>query len=157
MVGRPALIGHVGEWIAREIFGISLEDSAVQKGFGGWFADGPLGGKTVNVKWYGKGEGLLDINPDSVPDFYLAMTGPKSFAASSRGGTRPSTTTEVFLFDGLALVERLTGNGVKLGSATSVRQNQWEAARIYPEVDAGAPLALSDEQREKLKLFGITG
>ena len=88
------------EWIAQEIFRVTLEENAVQKGFDGRFADGPLVGKTVNVKWYGKREGLLDINPDSVPDYYLVMTGPKAVARTSRGQTRPLVITEVFLFDG---------------------------------------------------------
>ena len=40
LIGRPAIRGHVGEWIAHEIFGVTLEESAVQKGFDGRFADG---------------------------------------------------------------------------------------------------------------------
>ena len=74
LIGRPALVGHIGEWIAQEVFSMRLEDSAVQKGFDGRFCAGPLVGKTVNVKWYGKREGLLDVNPDGVPDLYLVMT-----------------------------------------------------------------------------------
>jgi len=27
--------------------------------------------KTVNIKWYGKHEGILDIDPQALPDFYL--------------------------------------------------------------------------------------
>ena len=99
LISRPALKGHVGEWIAQESFGVKLEESAAQKGFDGRFADGPLAGKTVNVKWYGKREGILDINPDGVPDHYLVMTGPKAAAMTSRGQTLPWVITEVFLFD----------------------------------------------------------
>ena len=49
----------------------------VQEGIDGRSANDPLAGKTVNVKWYGKREGVLDINPAGVPDHYLVMTGPK--------------------------------------------------------------------------------
>ena len=153
LIGRPAIRGHVGEWIAHEIFGVTLEESAVQKGFDGRFADGPLAGKTVNVKWYGKREGLLDINPDGVPDYYLVMTGPKAVAMTSRGQTRPWVITEVFLFDAPALVERLR----RLGVAASVRQHEWEAARVYPAAAPRARLTLTDAQREALKLFAETG
>ena len=134
LIGRPALRGHVGEWIAQEIFEVTLAESAVQKDFDGRFANGPLTGKTVNVKWYGKREGLLDINnPDGVPDYYLVMTGPRAEAMTSRWQTRPWVITEVFLFDASALVDRLRKRGVKLGVPTSVWQPEWEAARVYPE------------------------
>src|SRR5947209_19797410 len=79
-VGRPALIGHIGEYIAAKVFDITLENSAVNKGFDGRFCKGPLVGKSVNVKWYAKREGLLDIRLDAVPDFYLVLTGPKGVA-----------------------------------------------------------------------------
>ena len=137
------------EWIAQEIFRVTLEENAVQKGFDGRFADGPLVGKTVNVKWYGKREGLLDINPAGVPDYYLVMTGPKAVAMTSKGQTRPLVITEVFLFDAPALVKRLP----RLGVAASVRQHEWEAARVYPEAAPRARLTLTDAQREALELF----
>ena len=149
LIDRPAIRGHVGEWIAREIFGVRLAKSAIQEGFDGRFADGPLAGKSVNVKWYGKREGLLDINPAGVPDYYLVMTGPKAVAMTSKGQTRPLVITEVFLFDAPALVKRLP----RLGVAASVRQHEWEAARVYPEAAPRARLTLTDAQREALELF----
>ena len=117
LISRRALKGHVGEWIAQESFGVKLEESAAQKGFDGRFADGPLAGKTVNVKWYGKREGILDINPDGVPHCYLVMTGPKAAAMTSRGQTLPWVITEVFLFDAPALVKRFRVQKRRLGVA----------------------------------------
>ena len=32
LIGRPALKGHVGEWIAQEIFGVKLAESAASEG-----------------------------------------------------------------------------------------------------------------------------
>lgn len=157
LVGRPATRGHVGEWIAREIFGVTLERSAVQPGFDGRFASGPLAGKTVNVKWYGERAGYLDINSDGVPDYYLVMTGPKAAAASSRGRTVPWVVTEVFLFDALALVGQLRKIGRKLGIATRVWEHEWERTRVYPVAAPEPPLTLTDTQREELKLFAWTG
>ena len=147
--GRPALRGPVGEWIAQRIFGVKLEESAAHKGSDGRFTDGPLTGKTVNVKWFGKRQGLLNINPDGVPDYYLVMTGPKAVARTSKERTLPLVITEVFLFDAPALVERLP----KLGVAASVPKHEWEAARIYPEAASRVPLTLAAAQREALKLF----
>ena len=153
LVDRPATRGHVGEWIAREIFGVTLASNAVQKNFDGWFAGGPLVDKTVNVKWYGERAGYLDIKPDGVPDYYLVMTGPKAPATSSRGRTLPWVVTEVFVFDAPALVGRLRVIGRKLGIATYVRQHEWKRARVYPVAAPEPPLTLTDTQREALRLF----
>ena len=51
---RPAQIGHVGEYIASNIFGIALEEAATHKGSDGHFTEDPLAGRTVNIKWYTK-------------------------------------------------------------------------------------------------------
>lgn len=62
LIGRPALPRHIGEYIASKIFNIELEEFATSKGIDGRFTEGPLKGKTVNIKLYGKREGLLDIS-----------------------------------------------------------------------------------------------
>ena len=153
LIGRPALRGHVGEWIAQEIFRVTLAENGVQEGFDGWFADGPLAGKTVNVKWYGERAGVLDIKPDDRLDYYLVMTGPQAAAISSRGRTLPWVITEVFLFDARALVEQFKKQKRTLGVASYVRKHEWEAARVYPAAAPRAPLKLTAADREKLKLF----
>ena len=151
IIGRPAQAGHLGEYIGSEILGIQLEASAVQAGFDGRFRDGPLAGKTVNIKLYGKREGVLDICEEHVPDFYLVLAGPKSSALTSKGSTRPLVIKEVFLFDAPALIARVRKRGVKLGDATSVISDEWETARIFPP-SSKAPLALSDQQVGLLRL-----
>ena len=60
LIHRPMTSGHLGEWIAAQIFDIELEASAVAAGIDGRFRSGPLQGLTVNIKWYLKREGLLD-------------------------------------------------------------------------------------------------
>lgn len=156
IIGRPAQIGHVGEWLAQAAFDVKLEHSATQAGYDGHFAAGPLAGKTVNVKWYGKREGILDINLTHGADYYLVFAGPKTAAMSSRGTTRPWVIAEVFLFDMPSLITRLKTRGVRLGVATSVRQIEWEAARIYPEPSQQAFLRPTAEQVRLLSLFGPT-
>lgn len=151
LIGRPAAIGHIGEHIASRVFNIKLEESANHKGSDGCFCDENLKDKTVNIKWYAFEEGLLDITPESLPDYYLVLTGLKAGAVSSRGHVRPWTIEKVF-FDAHLLKDELDKTGVKVGIATSVRGHLWKDAEIYPECH-NALLHLSQGQREALALF----
>lgn len=155
-IGRPAHIGHVGEFLASVIFGIQLEDSATAKAIDGHFIDGPLAGRTVNVKWFTKHDGLLDINEDASLDYYLVFRGPKSSPASSRGTIAPWVIEYVFLLDAQHLLENLRARNVKVQrhGATGIASFLWEQAEIYP-VQRNATLILSDIQRAQLALFGF--
>jgi hypothetical protein len=62
IIQRPMTSGHLGERIAAQIFDIELHASAVNAAFDGHFRSGPLQGRTVDVKWYLKREGLLDTS-----------------------------------------------------------------------------------------------
>ena len=157
LIGRPAIRGNIGEWIAQEIFGVELEEAGNQRGFDGRFADGPLAGKTVNVKWYGERAGVIDINPDAFPDYYLVMTGPRAVAQPAGRRSLPLVIAEVFLFDAPVLAERLRRRGVRLGIGASVREGEWEEARVYPAAADGVRLTITDAQQEALKLFAETG
>ena len=152
IVGRPAIIGHVGEYIASRVFKVKLEQSASQKGIDGYFVDGALAGSSVNIKWYTKRNGLLDLNPNALADFYLVLTGPRSSASSSKGATLPWVIEEVFLFDSEQLIQNLKVRGVKVGVATSVVTDQWEAGQIYPR-QYNKQLVLTKDQVEELFLF----
>ena len=152
LIGRPAQLGHIGEYIASKIFNITLTPTATTKGIDGHFADGPLAGRSVNVKFYPKLQGILDMRPDGVPDYYLVLTGPRSLAMSSKGQTRPVSIQAVFLLEGSAVVEDLTGRGKKVGIASSVRASLWEAAEIFPR-QTNTRLTLSQERRAMLELF----
>src|SRR5690348_15442767 len=50
VIKRPMTAGHLGEWVAAQIFDIQLEDSAVATAIDGIFRSGQLAGRTVNVK-----------------------------------------------------------------------------------------------------------
>jgi len=152
VIGRPALIGHVGEYIASKVFDLQLEESATAKGIDGSFRSGPLAGKTVNVKFFAKREGLLDIRPDAVPDYYLVLAGPRATAMTSRGEARLWHIDGVFLFEGAEILDHLKSRGVKIGVATSVIAEQWNRAEMYP-ASRNRALSLNDEQREMLQLF----
>jgi hypothetical protein len=98
VIRRPMTAGHLGEWIAAQVFDIELEQSAVTAAIDGRFRAGPLQGCTVNVKWYLKQERLLDMNESSELDYYVVLTGPRSATLPSRGSTRPWCVDHVYLF-----------------------------------------------------------
>ena len=150
IIDRPAERGHIGEFVAAAIFDIELHESASNKGSDGVFRSGPHKGRSVNVKFYGKDWGILEISPDDPPDFYLVLTGTKATAASSKGQTSPLTISSAFLFDHHQLVSRLT---VKIGTATSVRRQFWDEAEIYPNQNDEL-LQLTPEQLSMLDMFG---
>jgi len=151
MINRPAINGHIGEYIAGKIFDIKLNDNARDKGTDGVFNTGSLATKSVNIKLYGKQEGLLDVNLNALPDYYLVMTGPKSPAISSRGKHRPCVIDHVYLFKSDDLKEKF---GIKkFGVATSIKNAFWEKAEIYPKAQ-NQYLSLSEDKKDLLKMFG---
>lgn len=152
LIQRPAEKGHIGEYIAAHIFGINLHESAVKKGSDGIFRDGPLAGQSVNVKYYGKREGILDLNADADVTSYLVMTGPKGAASSLRGNHRPFVIEAVYFFQASLLLAALQTRQIKIGIATSVATTYWAHAEIFPKAN-DALLALSGEQRAWLSLF----
>jgi len=154
IIGRPAQIGHIGEHIAAEIFGIELAESVVHKGSDGVFRSGPLAGRSVNIKWYAKKENILDIREDALPDYYLVMTGPQTEVMTSRGEARLWCIEFVFLFDVQSLLPALKARGVQIGLATSVAKETWNRAKIYPAQNNKA-LILTGGQILQLRLFGI--
>lgn len=156
LIGRPAHPGHVGEYVAAEIFGVDLNESASQKGTDGIFRSGPLQGKSVNIKSKSRNDGLMDVNPDGVPDYFLVLSGPWTAAESSREKRAPWTVALMHLFDARRLVNQLRERKVKIGLATSVVRWLWEEAEVFP--GARNPLlALTPMQREKLRLFAAFG
>jgi len=153
LVGHPITVGHVGEWIASQVLDIALEGSATAKGIDGLLTTAPLAGRTVNVKWYLKREGILDVTRHPGLDYYLVMTGPAGAAVSSRGTSRPWLIEAVYLFGAAQILAELDARGVAVGTASSVRASQWTAAQVYPRTQR-SPLQLSAEQAAALALFG---
>ncbi len=150
--GRPALIGHTGEYIASVVFDIQLEKSATTSGYDGRFTKGELKGKTVNVKWYAKNERVLDIREEYLPEYYLVLTGPDSAAEASRNKTRPWLIYSVFLFNASKTVIKLKSRGIRIGAATSILKEYWDCAEVYP-LQRNNDLQLSSKQRDMLGLF----
>ncbi len=117
LIGRPVQLRHVGEYIASRIFHIRLSAVANQRGFDGWFCQGPLRGRTVNIKWYVSHEHTLPITPSHLPDYFLVLTGRLSPARSPPRRVHPRVIESVFLFDARDLIHDLKCRGVKVGAA----------------------------------------
>ena len=152
LIGRPALTGHIGEYIASRVFNIELESSAARKGIDGRFSEGALKGQTVNIKIYGKRESLLDISFENLADFYLVMTGPQSQSMTSKGATRPIVISNVYLFKMNEFLEELGKRGIKIGVATSVARKYWDSAEIFPH-QINKEFILTKNQRQLLSSF----
>ena len=146
LIGRPAAPGNIGEFVAARVLGIRLEISGSHPGYDGVFQIGPLANKTVNIKTYSRHESVLDISPHP-SDYYLVLTGPPGQAR-----ILPWVIDSVFLFDRNQLITTLKSRSVKIGVATSVRNADWEAARIFPPRPF-SPLHLTEPQTALLGLF----
>jgi hypothetical protein len=144
--------GHLGEWLAARIFGIELEPTAVTAAFDGRFTSGHLQGRTVNVKWYLKREGVLDMTESETLDYYLVFTGPASAALSSRGGSRPWCIESVYLFDAKQVLTELSARSVRIGTASSLRKTQWDSAEIYPRPN-NPLITVEPKQAALLRMF----
>ncbi|MHB8868787.1 MAG: hypothetical protein ACYC6T_18680 [Thermoleophilia bacterium] len=108
----------------------------------------------MNVKWYGRQEGLLDVSPEPGPAFYLVLAGPRAPAGSSKHAVRPWVIDHVHLFEHRVLLAALTERGVKVGVATSIPQAMWEAAEVHPAA-RNPLLPLVDSQTSLLDAFAL--
>ncbi len=144
-----------GEWISEQTLGVKLHDSAIHPASDGHFTQPPFAGRTVQVKTYLTRTNVLDMNKPGQPqpDYYLAITGPKSSSGTSRGCTHPFVLREVFLFETAPLVQRLEGRVKNIGTSTSVRKQEWEDARIYPVIGEAGRMQLLPDQVEALTLL----
>jgi len=148
ITGRPLIIGHIGEFIASELFDIELNSSANQKGYDGLFRSGHLAGKSVNIKYYSRKGRILDMNKSSSPDYYLVLMG-----SSEEKFNAPWDIETVYLFNTNELTKDIEGK-VNIGTATSIRKELWRSAMVYPEYN-NTELLIEEEKREVLKQFSL--
>ncbi|WP_199034815.1 hypothetical protein [Glycomyces salinus] len=154
VIGRPVVSGHLAEWLASQVFDIDLEVRANTRAIDGVFRSGPLRGRSVNIKGYGKQESMLDMTEAEGLDFYLVLTGPPADWTTSAAATRPWCVDHVYLFDAPRLLGRLRARpqAPKIGVATSVAAQYWREAEIYPAA-VNPLLALTAEQAAALDCF----
>ncbi|WP_446210122.1 hypothetical protein [Micromonospora sp. IBSANI012] len=150
LTGRSVRQGDIGEFIAAQVFGIDLAGIATQAGHDGTFRSGPFAGQTVNVKTYGDAFTGIDISPHPC-NLHLVLSGPRRpLGAVQHHQWRISA---AYLFNTRRLLETLNGRGVKVGTATSIRRNDLEAAQIFPTAGSDSPLRLTPEQTALMSLF----
>ena len=152
VINRPASTGHFGEFMAKHIFDLELSTTANNRSYDGRFLSAPLTGCSVNVKYYPKNEGLLDLHPSHPPEYYLVLTGPDALPGSSRGTSRPWLIRFAFIFHTQSLHAALLNRGLQLGRATSVINQLWYDAEIYPRKNSPYYI-ISEAQNEMLKQF----
>ena len=151
IVGRSARIGDIGEYIAARIFEIKLHDSGSAKGSDGIFMGGPFKGRTVNVKFYTDSGYGLDLKPPGSTEFYLVLSGGGK-EMGAKGTYRPLTVDSVYIFDEPTLMGKLIARRVKIGEPTSMKNEDWDEAELYPE--SRSPVYKpNDGQRRMLRLF----
>jgi len=145
-IGRPSVPGNIGEYAAAEVFAIQLMTSRSHPGHDGVLTAGPVAGKTVNIKTYGRHESVLDISRHPC-DYCLVLAGP-----AGRARVLPWVIDPVFLFEREHLAATPMARGVKICAATSVRQADRETARVFPPQQA-PPLQLAESQLASRALF----
>ena len=136
MIGRQFDRGSVGEFIACLVFDIALERPG-NIAYDGRFKSGEHKDRSVNVKWYGSRKPYLDINADNYPDFYLVLTGSEN----------KIVTEDVCLFEAIPLILKLRARGTSIGQGdpTSIRNEDWEEARLM----------LTEDQKKQIRFFSI--
>ncbi|GHO45778.1 hypothetical protein [Ktedonospora formicarum] len=148
LIGGPAQVGNVAEYIAVTIFRIQPDKDGKRRGYDGRFTYGSLAGQTVDVQWRPRRDGQLNVKIDAVPDYYLVFTGPELLPTVGN----PWLIDAVYLFHAHQLLNALRERGVHISSGTSVTGPLWERAEIYP-VAKNLQLLLSEEERQLLALF----
>ena len=104
------------------------------------------------MKFYTKQQGILDINPAALPDYYLVLTGPAAAATTSVNTHRPWVIDRVYILPGQATAAKVLARGKKVGVATSILRADWLSSEIYP-VPRSAELLVTPAQHDLLGLF----
>jgi hypothetical protein len=145
-------LSNVGEQIAANIFGIRLTPTLNYGGPAGIFTHPALAGKTVDIRWYPRREGFLNIHTDPAPDYTLVLAGPRLDPNEARALVNPWIITSAYLFHMPDLLATLRARGVRVGPRVSVNSQLWERAEIFP-TQRNTGLLLNNEQRQFLRLF----
>ena len=80
------------------------------------------------------------------------LAGPKQESSTTRALVNPWLINSVHLFNAPELLIALRERGVQIGSHTSVINQLWERAEIFP-TQHNSSLVLTEEQRVLIQLF----
>jgi hypothetical protein len=137
---RPMASGHLGEWLASQIFDIELEKSAVTRGWDGRFRSGPLHDRTVNIKWYSNVRALSTRSSPQrwTATWYWPARHPRRSlheAAPAPGTSTPCTCS--------AHLNSTPSSSPAVSSSASppaCAHKQWTNAEIYPSTNPLLPM-----------------
>lgn len=144
----PAIQPYVARYIAAAIFGIELPSLARSHG---WFTQGELAGKSVQIRWRAHCIKPVQFSPP-IPNFCLVLTGAKVPPKSLDSNTRPLVIDAVHLFRVDELIKEVSPLSLERKFRQIVPAWLWEAAEVYP-ASRNPLLRLTEEQRELLELF----
>lgn len=153
LLGSAVNLDTVGEFIAANVCGIRLIPSVQHNEFAGIFTNAALMGKTVDIRWYTRREGFLNVHTDPTPDYTLVLAGPKLDQNEARALVNPWIITSVYLFHTQELLHTLRTRSVRVGPRVSVNSQLWEQAEIFP-TPRNHLFVLTTEQHQLLQLFG---
>ncbi len=151
LIEKPVGVQSVGEYIAAAIFGIALEEKTTHKSSDGHFTRGLLAGKSVDIQWRIRHDGILHLKTDPLPDYYLVFVGSKELATLHTLSI-PWLIESIYLFHAVELYTALRERGVQIGTGTSITGPLWERAELYP-MQRNNQLMLSAEERNNIALF----
>ena len=134
LIARPATTGHIGEFIAAAVFDIELYSSASHKAADGTFRSGPLRGTSVNIKLYGKQEGIIDLREDAISGLLPRAHGPEIRSGFIPREHQADCHRARFPFSGSGPPRDDQVQGQETAALrTSVPQAEWKDAEIWPE------------------------
>ena len=88
LIHRLMTSGHLGGGLPRRSLTSNSEHQLLRQALMAVSRSGPLSGRTVNIKWSLKREGLLDMTESVALDYYLVLTGPPSPYRRQMGAVR---------------------------------------------------------------------
>jgi hypothetical protein len=149
LIGRPAAIQGIGESIAAEILGVSLQETAPHIRRTGVFLDGPMKGKRVEIEWQVRSFDAVSVGEEA--DCLLYLVGISSFYRTPHEYYRPWLINSVYFIDPEEL-SRLRKSDQGCIWDISMKKEEWKKFEIYPESNS-QHLVLDEGQKEMFGLF----
>ncbi|MEP0814315.1 MAG: hypothetical protein HRF49_06585 [bacterium] len=141
IIRGPAYKVNVAEYLAIRVFDIQAAGRGHPGGMEGWFASGPLSGRSVKVKAFARNEYYLDIPAAHAPEYYLVFI---------HGGALLVST--LYLINIGNLLKDLQKRGALIGGATNLPRSFWDDSELFPR-QISRELILSPEQHHMLSIF----
>jgi len=136
LIHRPVQLGHVGEFLAQEIFGVQLHSTAVHKGSDGVFRGGFLDGCSVDVKW-----DAISSSPGRATPYFTPGAGRATPIGDENSANCTASDTTVTCTDAGVLGTAGTGYFyiVRIFNGTGLSSDSTGSAAFTFDVVSGTP------------------